>query len=172
MNKFNSKEVKALLEYLDEDEIQYVTDMNNTLYQQNVIKNSGKNDIPLNDIEFITKIFGFVDKFKMFHWSAVNHSMHEQIDDFYKKLDKFKDDLAENIQGISGQFKSDVITQINIPGCKDPLECINNLKDSVSNYLTSNKVAESPEYEGIRNICSGFMETIYKYIYLFRLCKD
>lgn len=172
MNKFNSKEAKALLEYLDEDELQYVTDMNNTLYQQNIIKNAGKNDMGLSDIEFIVKIFGFVDKFKLFHWSANNHSMHDQIDDFYKILEKFKDDFAENIQGISGQFEPDVITKVNIPGCTDPLECINNLKDCVSNYLTSSKVAESPEYEGIRNICSGFMEAIYKYIYIFRLCKD
>ena len=89
MNKFNSKEAKALLEYLDKDELQYVTDMNNTLYQQNIIKNAGKNDMGLSDIEFIVKIFGFVDKFKLFHWSANNHSMHDQIDDFYKILENY-----------------------------------------------------------------------------------
>lgn len=172
MKKFNSKQVKFLSETLSDEEIQYVADVNNTLYRQNYVKNNMDNNNTLSDVEFIAKIFGYADKFKMFHWSAVNHSTHTQIDDFYKALEDFKDAIAENVQGISGQFEKDIITKIDIPGCTEPLECINNLKDCVLNYMETSNVKNNPEYEGVRNICSGFMETIYKYIYLLRLCKD
>ena len=172
MKKLNSKQVKYLSETLTDEEIQYVTDINNTLYRQNYAKNEFDNQNSLSDIEFIAKIFGYSDKFKMFHWSAMTHSMHTQIDDFYSALESFKDAIAENIQGINGQFEQDVITKIDIPGCTDPIECINNLKDCVLRYMETTSVKENPEYEGVRNICSGFMETVYKYIYLLRLCKD
>lgn len=174
MKKLTSTQAKQLLKSLNEEEMQYIADINNTLYNQNKVRNlspDSSEEATLSDIVFISKIFGYVDKFKMFHWSAENHAMHEQIDDFYKEIEEFKDDLAENVQGIFGQFNPDTITKIDLPSCEDPITCINNLKDTVLAYMEQANVADSTEYEGVRNICSGFMETVYKYIYLFRLCK-
>lgn len=170
MKKLNAKEAKKLL-HLNEDEIKYIADIHNTMYQHNKAIQNNFQSSTLDDITFITKIFGYADKFKVFHWAAVSHAMHTQIDDFYAAIEQFKDDIAENIQGITGQFAPDVITKINIPGCTDPIECINNLRDTVLAYLDTDTVKNNPEYEGIRNICSGFIETVYKYIYLLRLCK-
>ena len=177
MAKLTSSQARALFETLSEEELKYVADINNTLYQQNSVLNqrvkASETDITgasLHDISLIANLFGYADRFRMLHWSAVNHSTHEQIDNFYKELEKFKDDIAENIQGITGQFAANTITKVELPIIEDPIELLINLKDTVLNYFNSLK-EDQPEYEGVRNICSGFLEVCYKYIYLFRICK-
>lgn len=122
-------------------------------------------------IEFIRLIFAYADRFKVLHWAAANDSMHKRIDEFYAEIEKFKDNIAENVQGVLGQFRSDeVVRTINLDGLNGDAEtCIVSLRDDVEDYLRS--VNSLEHFEGVKNECSNFIETIYKFIYLFKLAK-
>jgi len=111
----------------------------------------------------------FADKFKQLHWASYSMSYHKTIDEFGDELEEFKDAIAENIQSIIGQFNGDEITKLELPIQCDPICLINELKICVTNWFELHK--DDMEYEGCRNILSGFLETVHRYIYLFRLCK-
>ena len=123
----------------------------------------------LDDIIFVAKIMAFADKFKMLHWAAFSMAYHEKIDEFGDELESVKDAISENIQSIIGQFNGDEITKLELPIQNDPLQLINELKICVVNWFELHK--DDMEYEGCRNILSGFIEVIRRYIYLFRICK-
>jgi hypothetical protein len=111
----------------------------------------------------------FTDKFKNLHWATANYSYHEALGKFGDELEDYKDNIAENIQSIIGQFKADEFTKLELPLGDDPLVIINELKQCVTNWF--NLHVDDMEYEGCRNATSGFLEVIHKYVYLFRLCK-
>ena len=121
------------------------------------------------DIIFVAKVMAFTDKFKQLHWASYSMDYHKTIDDFGDELEEFKDAIAENIQSIIGQFNGDEITKLELPIQNDPLQLINEVKICVVNWFELH--IDDMEYEGCRNILSGFLEVIHKYIYLFRLCK-
>ena len=123
-----------------------------------------------SDIIYVSKIMAFADKFRVLHWTAVNMSYHKAIDEFCGELEKYKDAIAENIQAIIGQFENAQFRKLELPLDDNPLGVINELKQCCQNFLELH--AEDAEYEGCRNATSGFLETIYSYIYQFRLCKD
>lgn len=122
------------------------------------------------DAVFVTKIMAFAEKFRVLHWAAVNMSYHKAIDDFCEELEKYKDDIAENIQSIIGQFTGKEFHTLELPVSDNPLEIINELKICVANFLECHR--DDIEYEGCNNASSGFLEIIHKYIYIFRICKD
>ena len=70
---------------------------------------------------------------------------------------------------IIGQFNGDEITKLELPIQNNPLQLINEVKICIVNWFELHK--DDMEYEGCRNILSGFLETVHRYIYLFRLCK-
>ena len=123
----------------------------------------------MDDIIFVAKIMAFADKFKQLHWASYNMSFHKTIDEFGDELESFKDAIAENIQSVIGQFNGDEITNLLLPIQNDPIQLINELKICVVNWFELHK--DSMEYEGCRNLLSGFLEVIHRYIYLFRICK-
>lgn len=122
-----------------------------------------------DDVLFILKMMAFQNKFKSLHWSAPNLSYHKTIDDFNDQLYAYIDDMAENIQSIIGQFNGGEFTTIQLPISNNPLDIINELKVCLNNWMAGH--GDDMEYEGCRNITSGFLEIVHKYIYLFRLCK-
>ena len=119
---------------------------------------------------YVTKIMSFADKFRVLHWAALNMSYHNAIDEFCKEIESYKDDIAENIQSIDGQFTGGEFHVIELPISDNPLEVINELKQCVVNFLEC--ISEKPEYEGCCNATEDFLQTIHKYIYIFRICKD
>jgi len=121
------------------------------------------------DVIFITKIMAFADKFKNLHWSANSMDYHKALDDFGEELEEYKDDIAENIQSVIGQFSSNEITKLELPVGEDPLEIIDELKNCIVDWMELHM--DNMEYEGCRNASSDFLEIVHKYIYLFRLCK-
>ena len=121
------------------------------------------------DIIFVAKIMAFADKFKQLHWASYSMSYHKTIDDFGDELESFKDAIAENIQSVIGQFNGDEITKLELPIQNDPIQLINELKICVANWFELHK--DDMEYEGCRNLLSGFLEIVHRYIYLFRICK-
>ena len=124
-----------------------------------------------SNVVFICKIFAFCDKLRVLHWAATNMSYHNALDDFIKILEDYKDAIAENIQAVIGfQFKSSDFTQINLPIEDNPISVLNELKICLQNFLKDHE--DDIEYEGCRNATSGLLESVYKYIYVFRLCKD
>lgn len=165
----NKDSVKTITQQITPEQAEYVRGVSEILVNlENGNYNKPKEEIS-RDIIFIAKIMAFADKFKQLHWSAYSMSYHKSIDEFLDELETFKDDIAENIQSIIGQLSGNEISRLELPLTVEPLELINELKICVVNWFELHK--EDMEYEGCRNILSGFIETIHKYVYLFRLCK-
>ena len=168
-NTLNKEAVKAITQQITPEQVEYVRGVKQILVDlQDGEYNKSAEDIS-SDIIFVAKIMAFADKFKQLHWASVTMSMHKTIDDFGGELEEFKDAIAENIQSIIGQFNGDEITKLELPIQNDPLQLINEVKICVVNWFDLHK--DDMEYEGCRNILSGFLETVHRYIYLFRLCK-
>ena len=165
----NKEAVKAITQQITSEQAEYVRGVKQILVDlQDGEYNKSAEDIS-SDIIFVAKIMAFADKFKQLHWASATMSMHKTIDEFGDELEGFKDAIAENIQSIIGQFNGDEITKLELPIQNDPLQLINEVKICVVNWFDLHK--DDMEYEGCRNILSGFLETIHRYIYLFRLCK-
>ena len=168
-NTLNKEAVKAITQQITPEQVEYVRDVKQILVDlQDGEYNKSAEDVS-SDIIFVAKIMAFADKFKQLHWASATMSMHKTIDDFGGELEEFKDAIAENIQSIIGQFNGDEITKLELPIQNDPLQLINEVKICVVNWFDLHK--DDMEYEGCRNILSGFLETVHRYIYLFRLCK-
>ena len=163
----NKDEVRYVTQEITPEEVQYVADVK-CVYDECAEK--GCTEEQSEDILYVTKIIAFADKFRVLHWAAVNMSFHKTIDDFYSEIEDYKDAIAENIQGVVGQFRGCEFTDIKLPLSDNPLEIINELKICVQNWMKLHE--DDIEYEGCRNATSTFLETIYKYVYLFRLCKQ
>lgn len=155
--------IRMITQNISPEEAMYVADL-----KQAITDTKAPTDTQ-DDIIYIVKIMAFADKFKNLHWSAPTLSYHNAIDDFTSKLEDYKDAIAENIMSIIGQFNANAITRIELPIGDNPLEIINELKIAVHNWFELHK--DDMEYEGCRNATSGFLETIHKYVYIFRLCK-
>ena len=156
--------IRYITQNISNEEAKYVAGIRSTLDDSKILIDSMQ-----DDVIFITKIMAFADKFKALHWSAPTLSYHNAIDGFTKEIEKYKDDIAENIQSIIGQMEGNTITKLELPIGDDPLQIINEVKICVNNWFELHK--DDMEYEGCRNITSGFIEAIHKYIYLFRMCK-
>ena len=168
-NTLNKEAVKVITQQITPEQVEYVRGVKQILVDlQDGEYNKSAEDIS-SDIIFVAKIMAFADKFKQLHWASATMSMHKTIDDFGGELEEFKDAIAENIQSIIGQFNGDEITKLELPIQNDPLQLINEVKICVVNWFDLHK--DDMEYEGCRNILSGFLETVHRYIYLFRLCK-
>ena len=97
-------------------------------------------------------------------------SYNKAIDEFYEEREAYKDEIAENIQSIIGQFTGKEFTKLELPINDNPLEVINELKICVTNWLSLH--AGEDEYIGCESITTAFLAVIHKYVYLFRLCKN
>jgi len=161
--------IKVITQNITPEQTEYVAGINDIL--QNIhanypeIEENEQND----DVIYVAKIMAFADKFKNLHWAAANNSYHEKLDEFWSELETYKDAVAENIQSIIGQFVGDQFTKLELPTGDNPLVIINELKQCVENWYALH--ADDMNYEGCRNATSGFLETVHKYVYLFRLCK-
>lgn len=165
----NKESVKAITQQITPAQANYVRGVKQILVDLSDGEyNKPKEEIS-KDIIFVAKIMAFADKFKQLHWASYSMDYHKTIDDFGDELEEFKDAIAENIQSIIGQFNGDEITKLELPIQNDPLQLINEVKICVVNWFELHK--DDMEYEGCRNILSGFLETVHRYIYLFRLCK-
>lgn len=161
--------IRVITQAIQPEQVEYVAGVNNllnTVQAENpaIIENE-KGD----DVLYVAKIMAFSDKFQNLHWSAASISYHKAIDDFREELEEYKDEIAENIQAIIGQFVGNEFTKLELPIGENPLDVINELKICVNNWLELH--ADDIEYEGCRNATSGFLQVIHKYIYIFRLCK-
>jgi DNA-binding ferritin-like protein len=112
----------------------------------------------------------FADKFRALHWAARSMSYHKALDDFYDEIEKYKDEIAENIQSIIGQFTGKEFTKLELPIDDNPLSIINELKICVTNWLNLHK--DEDEYIGCESLTTAFLAVVHKYVYLFRLCKN
>lgn len=164
-----SKEaVRYITQNITPEEVQYVADVKCVCDD---CKEIGCTEQQCDDILYVTKLIAFKEKFQILHWAAENMSMHKAIDEFFEELSEYIDTIAENIQSIIGQFSANnkQFNKIELPISENPLEIINELKICVNNWFQCH--TDDIEYEGCRNATSGFIETIHKYVYLFRICK-
>lgn len=159
--------VKTITYNITPDEVEYVAGISNII--DDVKKNEDICDDNCDDVIFVAKIMAFTEKFHNLHWAARSMSYHTALDEFYEILSVYSDEIAENIQSVIGQFHGNQFTKLELPINDNPLEVINELKICVTNWFECHK--DDMEYEGCRNITSGLLENIHKYVYLFRLCK-
>lgn len=155
--------VRYITQNLTPEETEYVAGISQTL------KDTNAPEEIKDDIIFVNKLIAFSDKFQNLHWAADNLSYHTSLNEFRRELEIYKDDIAENIQSIIGQFNGNQFTKLELPIGENPLDIINELKMCVHNWFELHK--DDIEYEGCRNSTSAFIETIHKYVYIFRLCK-
>lgn len=160
--------IKKITDEISPEEVQYVADVKSICDD---CEDCGCDAEESEDILYVTKIMAFADKFRVLHWTATNHSIHTIIDDFCKDLETYKDSIAENIQAICGQFTANngMFRHIELPIGDNPLDIINQLKMAVNNYMEKRK--GNVAYEGVLNATSGFLELLYKTVYLLRLAK-
>lgn len=128
----------------------------NTSYKENQYK------------EFLCVLEGFKTKFKNLHWSAYSNSIHVRIDELIDKISEYQDILAEEIQGIQGQFDPNFLKGTNFDfNC--PHEAITNLISRTDSFYS--KLPQSSDFAGVKSECEAFITSIHKYKYLFNLCK-
>lgn len=165
----DKESIKAITQQITPQQTEYVRGINQILIDLSAGQYNKPKEEITNDVIFIAKIMAFADKFKQLHWASYSMSYHTTIDNFGNELEQFKDAISENIQSIIGQFNGTEICKLELPIQSDPLQLINELKICVTNWFNLHK--DDMEYEGCRNILSGFLETVHRYIYLFRICK-
>jgi hypothetical protein len=112
----------------------------------------------------------FADKFRTLHWAARSMSYHKALDELCDEIEEYKDEIAENIQSVIGQFTGKEFTKLELPIDDNPLSVINELKICIHNWL--NLHADDEEYKGCISITEGFLAIVHKYVYIFRLCKN
>ncbi len=117
-------------------------------------------------IEFLNTLEGYKTKLKNLHWSAVNLSIHKQLDKFIDETNEFQDNIAEEAMGIHGQLANDVLIGESF-NCNDPIVLLQSLKDRVLRFY--NSTTDKPEYIGIRSEIENFIHVINQYLYLFRI---
>lgn len=162
--------IRVLTQAMEPEHVEYVAGINNIMKDVcDKAPEIAEDENGIDDVIYIAKIMAFADKFKNLHWAAKNMSYHKAIDDFCEDLEEYKDNIAENIQSILGQFDGNLFTKLELPMGDNPLDIINELKICVNNFMSLHK--DEIEYEGCLNATSGFLEIIHKYVYLFRLCK-
>lgn len=162
----DKKAFQVITQQMTPEEAQYVVDV------QDLVQGAIGNDIDegdADDVIFVGKVMAFADKFEALHWAARSVSYHNELGKFHAALCTYKDAVAENIQSIIGQFVGDTFTRIELPMGDNPLDVINELKICLNNWLQLHD--GDIEYEGCRNATSGFLETVHKYIFVFRMCK-
>lgn len=126
-------------------------------------KPEGKTILP-----FVCRLESYKTKFKNLHWSAANDMIHKRVDEFLDALDSFQDEVAENGQGTIGQFGPNDLTTTHL-GFTTPLEAIEALnKETIAFH---EEMCESDEFIGIVNSIEGFLMTLKRYVYLFRICS-
>lgn len=125
---------------MDNDEVQYVSDIKcieDECCNDECCCNCGFDSEELAaNIVFVCKIMAFCDKLRVLHWAATNMSYHNALDDFIGIVEKYKDAIAENIQGLMNcQFNPKDFTQINLPCDDNPLGVTNELKQCLQNFM-------------------------------------
>jgi hypothetical protein len=165
----------AMTKTMDNDEVQYVSDVkcieDECCKNEECCKCGFDSEELAENVVYVCKIMAFCDKLRVLHWAATNMSYHNALDDFIEVVEDYKDGIAENLQGLMNcQFCPEDFTQINLPVDNNPLGVANELKVCLNNFM--DRHAEDVAYEGCRNLTSQMLEDVYKYIYIFRLCKD
>lgn len=118
--------------------------------------------------DFLCVLEGFKTKFKNLHWSAYSNSIHVRIDELIDEISDYQDILAEEVQGIEGQFEPNFLKGTNFDfTC--PHEAINNLISRTDTFYS--KLPQTSDYAGVRSECEAFITQLHKLKYLFNLCK-
>lgn len=118
--------------------------------------------------DFLCVLEGFKTKFKNLHWSAYSNSIHVRIDELINEISGYQDILAEEVQGIEGQFEPNFLKGTNFDfTC--PHEAIDNLISRTDTFYS--KLPQTSDYAGVRSECEAFITQLHKLKYLFKLGK-
>ena len=159
--------VRIITQNITPEETEYVAGISNIITD---LQNTEVSEDNCDDVIYVAKIMAFADKFRTLHWAARSMSYHKALDEFQEEIEAYKDEIAENIQSIIGQFTGKEFTKLELPINDNPLEVINELKICVNNWLSLH--AGEDEYTGCESITTASLAVIHKYVYLFRLCKN
>ena len=130
------------------------------------VKLSDNND---NYITFISKLEAFKTKCKNLHWSAPNEPIHVRLDEFLDELSDYEDSIAEEVMGMTKQFKP---TDIN-PAPFSHIQSITNASDFIEAISKETNIfydSLCPHCAGLKSETETFIHNINKYKYLFSLC--
>lgn len=167
------EDIKTITKELNEAEVKYVSsvaeliDAVNDATSASQLKQTASVD---RDILYIAKNMSFANTFRVLHWAASNMSAHKTIDDLCDVINDYVDSIAENIQGIVGQFSMSQFSEICLPYGKaaSPYQVLEALKDTVNDWYAMH---QEPEFEGCRNITANYIEELNKYSYLLKICE-
>lgn len=119
-------------------------------------------------IDYINSLEGYKTKIKNLHWAASGLNIHKELDEFLEILSNYQDSIAEECQGIYGQFNPNDIRGIQCD-CIEPIETLQMVKQKTFSFY--NSLQDIIEMKGIMSETETFIHEINKHIYLFRLCR-
>lgn len=118
-------------------------------------------------VQFISILEGYKTKVKNLHWAAPNMSTHLSLDDFLEIVSDYQDSIAEETQGIYGQFKPNDIIGTPLPDVEG-ITMLQGLLPKVQAFYDN--LPQDSLHSGLRSETETFIHNINKYKYLFRLC--
>lgn len=120
-------------------------------------------------IKFINQLEGWKARCKNLHWSAPDNNIHKYLDDFFKILVEYQDELVEDYMGINGKISPTSIRSIDSDE-DNAYTFIHEVRDETLAFYS--KLPNDIIYKGIVSECESFIHNINKYNYLFRLCNS
>lgn len=109
---------------------------------------------------------GYKTRLKNLHWSAVNDTIHQRIDQMLNATNDFQDSIAEEAMGVHNQFGPAMINGIQCL-ITDPIYLLEEIKSKMKIFHHS--ICEDELYMGIKAEIEVFIHEINKHIYLFRV---
>lgn len=120
-------------------------------------------------LEFLGVLSGFVLKSKVLHWSAPKKNIHQYLDELFDALCDFQDTVAEGYMGILGKMGPN---DVPYTPCQagDSMEFINEVIMKAKEFYE--RIPEEVEFKGLTSETETFIQTAFKYRYLFSLCDN
>lgn len=183
-------QLSQITQQITPQETEYVTSVNTLVnnigteeYKNNLVTLTAKSEedatveaeLRKKSIVLLNTMMAFRDKFQNLHWSSTNMSYHKSIDEFISKFNDDIDEFAELVQGIFGQFSGGEIVSLTLPTSEDPIENLIQLRDCIAELLKEIvEIYDNKESEilSLSDKLTSIQEVIFKYIYLFRICKN
>lgn len=116
-------------------------------------------------VTYINKLEGYRVRTRECHWAAFNMSLHKLTDDVMKELEEYEDEIAEDAQGLYGQFEIGVLNPI-LPEAVDFDSMLVELRKDTAHLLKS---LGEIKFTGIVNILEEMVHKLNQWIYLTRI---
>lgn len=128
---------------------------------KSIVKREDNRDLIIG---ILNRIEGYRVRLKELHWSADSDGLHTLIDKVTDTLLKYEDEIAEDYQGISSDFKVGTLIP-QLPESVDIKSLIKEMREDIGSLIYLDKELI---YSGIRSLSKKFVHKMNIYLYLER----